>query len=375
MVLLLRIGIILENYDVDQFLRPPGPLFHRWLPDGRTDAVAVPMKDVRNRLELWFARRGYDDSGFVRWDNQRSEVNVGAMSRQAKLDAGYLFGEATYAHTTDLEIKALQDDRVGSDDYIGLAKRIIDFLYPPIAAFVDLLRTQYGQYWLRELRQWDSRTQSLGSYCSSTLGLHWRQSVDEPWHRFQPNESMQVAVGEFLPGRGYAEYLTEADWRHIQATFDPGQELTISLKLVARAHGLRDRGHLEEAFVQATTALELAVEHFVESRCGSPSAEPSLSGPFLSLPLKTKLFVLGNAMRTIPSVTLDNALKAIDMRNRVVHEGEKVRDPDWILFLALIECVRVFAGVSELKTPVLCSSNALLAPDLTISVGIKPNPS
>ena len=62
--LLLKFGIILES---DRLLSDvKGPLFHRWLPDGRQDSIVLATKDPNTKLEVWFERRGYADGNFIR---------------------------------------------------------------------------------------------------------------------------------------------------------------------------------------------------------------------------------------------------------------------------------------------------------------------
>jgi hypothetical protein len=342
-----------DNYELDDLVRPHGPLFHRWLPDGRNDVIVVPTVDRRNRLEFWFERRGYVDHAFIRYDKTREEVDVGVMRRQGHLDGGQVWGEAQYAHATPPELAAVRDDREGSDEYVALGKRVIEFVQPPLTAFIDLLRTQYGQYWLPELRPWDSRRESLGGYCATTLWLRWRESSDQDWKKFRPTRKSVTIVAKRLPGRGCGEYLTETDWRAIQATFKCDNTQPLALRLIARAHELREAGHVSEALVQAVTGVELGIEYFLRAR-GNGAA---LSGQFFDLPLKTQLSVLATAAELVPAGTLENAVKAIDLRNEIVHHGKQPSDSDRQLLLSLVECGRALLGLKELKTPVLYAGN------------------
>jgi len=55
--------------------------FHRWLPDGRKDAVRFPTADTRNSLELWLERTGYVEGAFIKHDPERTEVSEDIMIR------------------------------------------------------------------------------------------------------------------------------------------------------------------------------------------------------------------------------------------------------------------------------------------------------
>lgn len=362
-MLLLNFTVHLDNREIDELVRPEGPLFHRWLPNGRADAVIVPTSDDRNRLELWFERRGYLSRSLITYDKKRNEVDVEVMRRQNHLDAGQLWGECQYAHVTTAELKAVREDQEGAEEYIELAKRIVKFLHPPVSAFVDLLRTQYGQYWLRELPPWDSRTESIGSYCGTTLWLQWREKADQPWRKFRPTRHSHMIAVEALPGRADKEYLTEKDWRRIQQTFSPTQSVPLALRLIGRAHELRDAGHEHEAFVQAATAAEVAVEHFITTRTKNLSEDTGSSvRQLLKLPLKSQVSVLATSTASIPEAVLNGALRAIDVRNAIVHEGVKPNDPGRETFLALLDCVEALLELEELKTPVLYAGNGLSPP-------------
>jgi hypothetical protein len=361
-MLLLSFAIHLDAIQLDHFVPPHGPLFHRWLPDGRNDAVALPTADNRNSITLWFERRGFVEGGFIRYDRNRSEVDQAIMRRQGNLEAGHVLGEAEYAALTESELTAIRSDGGGTSEYIGFGKRVVQFLQPPLSAFVDLLRTQYGQYWLPELRPWDSRRESLGAYCSTTLWLRWRERPDQEWRRFLPTDQSSTIVVEALPRRGCGEYLTEADWRHIQATFQGCGNAPLALRVLARAHELQDTGHVREALIQAVTGIELSIESFLTARNTRRSSKIVLPPQFFNLPLKAQLAVVVTASDLVPEATLERATKAIDLRNDIVHEGKACNDPSWELLLALMECGQALLGLTELKSPVLYAGNELSGP-------------
>jgi hypothetical protein len=352
-----------ENEGVDEIIRPRGPLFHRWLPNGRQDAITIPVKDSRDHLELWFERRGYVDNRFIQYDRKRSEVDLNVMRQQAKLEAGQLWGEATFVHVTNEELKAVTDNRVDSDEYIAAGKRILDFLYEPLSIFIDVLRTQYGQYWLPELKQWDSRIESLGNYCSTTLWMRWREGRGNSWKRFQPTNLRSSYHVEPLPGRGYAEYLTQQDWQRLRETFDPEKKPSLAVILLGRAHELSDTGHARESFIQGVTALELAIQEALSRHKHRVERADASIDQFTNLPLRTQVLILASALGLPTSIDLNDVLHAIDVRHDIVHKGRYPKDQDARFLLPLLRCAAVFIGLDEHKTPVLVSANQLSPPE------------
>lgn len=364
MALLLKFAVALEDFSASEFDRPHGPLFHRWLPNGKADALLINTADPKNKLTIWFERRGFLDSSFIRYDSRRTEVDENTMQRQGKLDAGPLRGEAEFASITSDELMAIREERLESPEYISVGKQVIEFLYPPVSAVIDLLRVQYGQYWLPELPCWDSRSQSLGSYCSSKFNLHWRELESEDWRKFQPTDQRQTIFVTPPSGRAYAEYLTQDDWLQIQSSFKPTAQLPIALRVLGRAHQLNDSEHVNESFIQAVSALELSIEHFLNTRMAQLSVDAAKHAKqLLNLPVKVQLSILAATTSEITQTTLDLALRAVEFRNNIVHEGKKVEDKERRIFLAIAECAKYFLGLNELKTPVLNSGNSLSPPE------------
>jgi hypothetical protein len=359
--------IHLESHEINELMRPTGAVFTRWLPDGRNDAITVTTRDTRNRLEFWFERRGYVQDSFVRYDPQRQEVDVAVMRRQGQLDSGPLLGEGYFVHATNAELVALRADQQDSTEYVNLGKRVIDFLSPPLIAFVDRLRIQYGQHWLPELRPWDSRRESLGSYCSS-LRLRWRETPDADWRDFRPTPLVVTIRASVASDRDEGQYLTESDWRTLQSSFDPLSPAPLALRVIARAHELRDTGQISEAIVQGVTAVELAMEYFLTVRLAGKSKaiqETVTSEQFLNLPLKIRLSVLAIAANLMTPDAIEAANEAIDVRNTIVHEGSTPEDRGRRLFRSLAESVKAFVGFGELKTPSLSTGNRLSEPGQT----------
>jgi len=165
------------------FINEVGPLFYKWLPDGRKDAIALTMPSEQEQIIVWLERRMVVSHGFLRWKPDGTEFDPDIMKRQGKLDGGVLFGEMNAIVSRD-ERAAVQKrpfkvgERFGdydpeSEEYVTTGRRITEKIQKRVGRLINRLRTQYGQYWLEDLRPWDSRRMSLGTYCSSILNLRW----------------------------------------------------------------------------------------------------------------------------------------------------------------------------------------------------------
>ncbi len=177
----LRFHVFLRDFSIPDILGATGPIFHQFVPDGQNDAVHLTPADDPHDIRVWFERFAKSDGTFLHWDRDGKDFDESIMRRQGKLEAGPLYGEMHYPYVTDAEMAALEKnpkglkDSFGQDNendpnYLALAKRVIEVLQPRLSTFVATLRNQYGQYWLTQVQPWDSRSSTLGSYCSSALG-------------------------------------------------------------------------------------------------------------------------------------------------------------------------------------------------------------
>ncbi|NNM70530.1 MAG: hypothetical protein HKM00_11325, partial [Gallionella sp.] len=70
-----------------------GPLFHRFVPNGRNDAVFLTPFGDPYEIRVWFERSAKLVNGFLKWERNGSQFDESIMRRQAKLDGGPLRGE------------------------------------------------------------------------------------------------------------------------------------------------------------------------------------------------------------------------------------------------------------------------------------------
>lgn len=166
-----------------------GPLFHRWLPNGEKDAIVLDTGDPQSELKVSFEHRGYVDDGYVRFDWKRDEVDPSIIPRQAVLEGGHLAGWLKI-ELPDEELEALRKVSTGDPAYEALGRRLIKLIRPPVNKLINLLRTNYGQYWLREIEEWDSRSRSLGSFCAG-LGIRWSLDGGKTWGNLSPRNGLR----------------------------------------------------------------------------------------------------------------------------------------------------------------------------------------
>jgi hypothetical protein len=341
---------------------PKGPSFHRWLPDGEADAILL-RSAPGSRLMVWFERRGHVDQFFVVYDQARKEVDPAIMKRQCKLDAGPLFGAVEISDVREEELEALRDDKKGDASYVSLGKRVVNkIIVPPVARFIKTLRTHYGQYWLLDLNAWDSRDISLGAYCASALSLRWRSDDGATWKDFRPTESVYQATA--YTGGNYQDYLTREDWEALQKYSTEEFESSLAAATLATTHEYLDRKNFRSALIEGVLALELAMNDLVHKRLAGSQLLLKSIPAFIELPLRSQLVAFAHQVPNTLSVShLEAATRAIENRNKVIHEGWSPDPSVRQDILALMKAVSLLIEGPRFKFPELHSGNQLLGPD------------
>lgn len=321
--LLLRFTIDLREHDISPAFIHNGPLFHRWLPDAENDAIVLDTGDPNSELKAWFERFGFKrkDGDFIIFDHKRREVDPDTMSKQAVLDAGPLMGSLKILGLSDEELAPLHENNVGDARYVALGKKVVKLIHVPVARFLDILRTNYGQYWIRGLEKWDSSRGSLGSYCRLPLNLKWSLDGGETWAPFLPDERVVQAKVIMSSARDFREYLTKDDWQELSKVSREACEPSLAALLLAQSHQSLDQGNLKHALIEGVSALEVAIEEFVRQKLYSDKSLTKSMQTFWQLRLPARLIPVISTLGTTRLEDVELAVEAIHMRNRVVHDG------------------------------------------------------
>lgn len=348
-----------------------GALFHRWLPNGKEDAISLAPPDAQQRLSVWFERCGYVDGagGFIVFDYKRRDVDATVIPRQGRLDAGPLRGECTI-RCTDEELTAVRSAKEGDAAYVAVGKRAVEFLQPKLSEFIDILRYRFGQYWLEPLHPWDSRRESLGHYCAS-LGLSWLGDADT-WDRFRPTPMSATMIVSRNRDRDFDQLLTESDWRELQRTCNAsGAGLHLALPLLGRVGELIDGGELRAAFLEAHSAAEVALAARMALAAGDSEELVKRRNEIKDkLSVAARIWAVLALDTSFPKESLEAAIAAVEIRNKIAHEGMHVDKTHLPALMALVKAAAAIAQVS-IKLPALPTGNSLGPPDGTrIEIGM-----
>jgi hypothetical protein len=327
-----------------------GPLFFRWLPRENSAITLAPSSQVS--LKLWIERpreryRGHEDH----------PLSVTADTKVwGKVEGGSLKGVLLHSSVPNDVLQAITRKKTGDRSYIEFGKSIVkDVLEPQLSRFIKILRVNFGQYWLRDLPPWDSRTYTLGGYCQNILALEWSIN-DTDWDSFIPNEAqLTFHAGSFGGGRQYLNLISESDWGILKDLMLSEHTPSEASSLLAQAHALFDRGHHRHAFIEAVTALEIAISELIAKNLGT--TPPKDVENFSRQSIKTQLVAVSATSGLLSSSELEITLKAISIRNEMVHDrmtyGAEKRNE----FMGLLQVTNKIAGGTVFKFPSLDGGN------------------
>lgn len=336
-----------------------GPIFHRWLPDGRQDAVCLPGAEDDTTVHFWFERYGRLEGSMIVFDKKHRDVDPTVMDRQGKLEAGPLFFSVEIEDPPSDEVEAVQADRCDSPEYERLGKRVVKKNLDPLARrFLQVLRFNFGQYWLEDWPSWDSREMSLGNYCH-LLSMKWQIPPKRKLRPFIPTSRTRAPITLRADvGSNWSEYLSKADWRNLGSVIREGAEPSIAVRVLMRAHELLEQGELRAGVIECATALEIAVDKRFREAVG-PHADKAQT--FFQLPLTTRVIASGVGPDGALIDGVDEALELIGVRNEIVHEGVEVPAGFGKTARGTLEFVRRILGEKEIRLPRAGAGNLLVA--------------
>jgi hypothetical protein len=333
--------------------RRTGLMFHRWLPNGESDAIQLASSEPVKRLTIWLPRRGHMDGNEVRFDPRdpnRSEIDESRIERQGVLTAAVLAGSFESVVNKKLVAALTNGYEKELPEYLAFGRRIVKALHSSLDRFANIVRLTYGQYWLKLVGPWDSRGQSLGNYTRG-LGLRWSLDRKE-WHDFKPDKSVISLIGSVSSAAAYRQFLTVEDWKDIGARSRrrSDREPPPEALLVASARQLLQDGSVSHALIETATALEVAVNRAIKEGGKDREYQEAVKS-YYELPLLTKAtlcLVLRGRFSNERLMTLKGAIK---LRNAFAHDGEAVQRKNEHVVYDLLEIVALLVPDLLKKVP------------------------
>lgn len=304
---------------------PHGPLTHRWLPDDENDSIFLNTGHSDYELKIWFKRRGKTDSNYIRFSLNESDVDPSIISKQAVLDAGPLSSELTVKNIEQNKYDAVINN-IKNDDYARFAKEVIRVIIPPLNNFLCSIRFKHGQYWIDEIRDFDARHGSLGSFCSR-LSMKWSSDDGKNWNNFRPTDLMSSTSVYLGNNTSYIQdYLTKNDWDKLKSEMDNEFQSSLAKELCVKSWQYFDQGDVKHAIIEGITALEVCISEVIKQGLDRLNTTIDKIDDFKHSRLTTKLTVVCSLKPSITESELTDTIEVYNIRNKIVHDGEPASD-------------------------------------------------
>jgi hypothetical protein len=280
------------------------PIFYNWLPTEK-DYLVLKTAEPYTILKVWFQPSSQVDLSIL----QDKRVSV------SKLKGNLQFNNVP----TDL-ISIFKKNKTQYVPYEEFGKKIIKkMLYPPLSRLLNILRINYGQYWIRQLPPWNSLEMGLGQYCQM-LEMKWSMDNENTCYPFIPSRGTRASRRFRVSGEEFFEqFILKNDWQALSEFINSHYEPPVAAILLSRAHQFGDLGDLRSGFIEGISALELAIKKYIQSKISNSDTILQSIYQFWDMPIKSKVIAITSGIGTIRISDIESTIKATDIRNKIAH--------------------------------------------------------
>lgn len=322
----MRLSFFINLHEIkyDQIRPIIGPLFSKFLPK-EDDRIEIKLKE--GHIKFWFEKRGFhDESGYIRYDFNKNEIDEKVIPNQGIIEGGHLFGEIQLPGK--FPKVGSPSDEIGNQKILKSTKDIIKIISEEVQLIIDQLRFNFGHYWIREFEEWDSRAHSLGYYCKNILHLKLYDEKTNDWLIVEPNKSESTIQLAVLLRSSFPDYMTKENWNLFKKLAIEKHKPSQAQKYLISAFIALDSDDLSRAFIDAVTTLEMAIDLYYRrindksEKFGKPISK------IKGLGNREQLLIIFGSNLSMVSADLEAAIEAVEIRNRIVHEGYLPQIPD-----------------------------------------------
>ena len=315
----------------------PYVTFYQWLPSGASEALVRERGDYSARL--WIDREcvvslsPVDDEYLSRWVNITvGKVHVDVTVRNIPDElAKFIYDERESPREVHHGIEPEHADyEAFHNRYHDLGLEVLNFALTTYNRFIAFARNYKSQFWLPE-RPFDKNH-------VSSMNVAFRAKVrseDYIWIRWCPPATDSLTVYS----SGKETSVKQSDWSQVQEFVSGDSRPNLVLELLANAQLLIDEGRRRSAIIEAASALEIAVSEFAKTAKLNDLVVNDLLSRFDTGNLRSQIEHLGfsGSVRyllpllfpadVLPTEILKSCQQVIEIRNNVVHYGQRDVNP------------------------------------------------
>jgi hypothetical protein len=126
---------------------------------------------------------------------------------------------------------------------------------------------------------------------------------------------------------------------------------------------LLDKGEFRYALIEGCSALQIALDEYVRKKCDGPLKNQVFNDKFENMHAVGKMALIAYMVPAIARDDIETTAKAIEIRNKIIHDGDEVPSDASKMILAVMRVVSQLLDGPCFKFPKLDGKNTLLPPE------------
>ena len=308
--------------------------FYQWLPDSRADALIRQEGDIIGKLWLDYScimtAFGPVDEEFIKKRVNLTVHKVYVDVTICNIDEDlleFIFDERDAPkeiHHGIMPTDAVYRER--QEAYLSLGVQVYKFAMNMFNRFVSFARNHKGQYWLPEYETDCKNLTSQNNHFQTIV------KIDESdWVRWCP---LHTDITEVTLSNGNTS-ISKEDWQQVRNFVASNNRPNLVLELLANSEMLVNEGRRRSAIIEAASAMEVALFSFAKAPEINQVLPTVAANRIDSINLKSQIEHLGFsgsfrylipllfAEELLPTSALKACYKIIEIRNNVVHHGQR----------------------------------------------------
>ncbi len=307
--------------------------FYQWIPEHHADAIV--LSENSKQVSITIDKTCVSNLGEVTDELISALVNISVSKLNIEIVlrdiddelVGFIYDE----RESPKEIHhGLKPGENGYDDlkerYKSLGIEVAEIALKAFNRVVSYARNAKGQYWLSEHKFNKDRLRSLNNQFRAKARIN-----NGEWFRWCPPSIDCITI--YAEGNETA--IKREEWVSVSEFVASSDKPNLIFELLANSRQLFDSGHMRSSVIEAVTALEVAVSKFGRKANVEMLSASTLTDRIDVDRLGTQIQHLGfsGSIRylipllfpenVMPNNVLAKCFKALEVRNNVVHQGQR----------------------------------------------------
>jgi hypothetical protein len=313
---------------------PGGMMFYKWLPLNDDAHILIDRNDllIKYYLDLTCLSNPLKTEEEIlqvaNIEIEKIYVDVTIRDLRGELIDWIMTRPASGKLTTDQIIISEKGDL--QKDYEKLAEKVYSQTLTYFNRLIAYVRIQSGQYWLEEYPI------NMENMRSDYWKFGAKVFYDNEGIKWYSSEKPQLLT---LGPLHLDRYLDELSWSKASEFMKSSERPDLAKDILVRAELLADLGHSRSSIINAITSLEVVINKFaknIQEECFDSSLSSRMNIKSLNKHIDRLglswtlgyLFPIIFTENQVPSCLLKTCQEAINVRNNVVHQGQRHVDKE-----------------------------------------------